>query len=106
MQLLANRTAVNSRHINVSKQIASTRQQIATQQNELQRFENLLKSNAANQKQIDDIVAQIAVLEKQLAAQTESLESGNKGISGESPVVFGAKTNESIFPKGGKGSAD
>jgi HlyD family secretion protein len=83
MQLLASSSAVESRQYNVSRQIASIQQQIATQKAERQRFENLVRSNAANQKQLDDINAQIAVLEKQLAAQTETLENSNRSISGE-----------------------
>lgn len=83
-QLLANMTAVESRHYNVARQIASIQQQIATQKIEQMRFENLVKSNAGNQKQLDDISAQIALLEKQLSAQTETLENNNRGISGES----------------------
>ena len=84
MQLLANMKAVDSRQYNVSKQIASIEQQIATQKTEQKRFENLVKSNAANQKQLDDIAAQIAVLEKQLIAQKETLENSNRSVSGES----------------------
>ena len=83
MQLLASSSAVENRRYNVSRQIASIQQQIATQKAERQRFENLVRSNAANQKQLDDINAQIAVLEKQLAAQTETLENSNRSISGE-----------------------
>ena len=84
MQLLANMTAVESRHYDVSRQIASIQQQIATQKTERTRYENLVRSNAANQKQLDDINAQIALLEKQLAAQTETLENNNRNVSGES----------------------
>lgn len=84
VQLLANMTAVESRHYNVSKQIASIKQQITTQKQEQIRYTNLIKSNAGNQKQLDDINAQIALLEKQLAAQTETLENNNKSITGES----------------------
>lgn len=83
VQLLANMKAVDSRHYTIAKQIASLQQQIATQRNELIRFENLLKSNAANQKQVDDIHSQIAVLEKQLTAQTETLENNNQSLSAE-----------------------
>lgn len=83
-QLLANMTAVESRHYDVARQIASIRQQIATQQMEQKRYENLVQSNAGNRKQLDDIVAQIALLEKQLAAQTETLENNNRSLSGES----------------------
>ncbi len=84
VQLLANIKAVESRHYNVSKQIASIQQQIATQKTEQKRYENLVKSNAANQKQLDDINAQITLLEKQLDAQTETLENSNRSVSGES----------------------
>ncbi len=84
VQLLANMKAVDSRHYNVSKQIASIQQQIATQKTEQKRYENLVKSNAANQKQLDDVNAQIILLEKQLAAQTETLENNNRSVSGES----------------------
>ena len=84
MQLLANMTAVESRHYDVSRQIASIQQQIVTQKTERTRYENLVRSNAANQKQLDDINAQIALLEKQLAAQTETLENNNRNVSGES----------------------
>lgn len=83
-QLLASMKAVESRHYNVSKQIASIQQQIATQKTEQKRYENLVKSNAANQKQLDDINAQILLLEKQLSAQTETLENSNRGVTGES----------------------
>jgi HlyD family secretion protein len=84
IQLLANMKSVESRHYDVSRQIASIRQQITTQKTEQKRYENLIKSNAANQKQLDDINAQIALLEKQLAAQMETLENSNRGVTGES----------------------
>ncbi|MDR2920840.1 MAG: HlyD family efflux transporter periplasmic adaptor subunit [Tannerella sp.] len=84
VQLLANMKAVDSRHYNVSKQIASIQQQIATQKTEQKRYENLVRSNAANQKQLDDVNAQITLLEKQLVAQTETLENNNRSVSGES----------------------
>ena len=84
LQLSANLKAIKSRHYNIPRQIASIEQQISTQKKEQKRYENLVKSNAANQKQLDDINAQIALLEKQLAAQKETLENGNEGIIGES----------------------
>lgn len=84
MQLLASNQAVRSKQTDVPRQIAGIQQQIVTQKKEQARFENLVKSNAANQKQLDDINAQILYLEKQLAAQTEILVNSNKGISDES----------------------
>ena len=86
-QLMASRTAVSSRSTSVPRQIASLKEQIATQKRELARFGNLVKLNAANQKQVDDIQSQLSVLEKQLAAQTELLVNNNQGISGESTAL-------------------
>ncbi|BEG98962.1 HlyD family secretion protein [Bacteroides sedimenti] len=87
LQLQASTSAVRSRRQDVSKQIAAIKQQIATQQREKERFENLVKNNAANQKQVDDINAQIAFLQKQLAAQTSTLENSNASVSGESSAL-------------------
>ena len=84
MQLLTNASAVKSGRVDIPRQIAAIKQQIATQKNEQKRFENLVKANAANQKQLDDINAQILVLERQLTAQTELLENSNKNISEQS----------------------
>lgn len=84
MQLLSSMKAVESRHYNVSRQIAAIEQQIATQQTERVRFENLVRTNAATQKQLDDINSSIAVLQKQLAAQKEQLENNNNSVAGES----------------------
>lgn len=84
MQLLTNTSAVKSGRVDIPRQIAAIKQQIATQKNEQKRFENLVKANAANQKQLDDINAQILVLEWQLTAQTELLENSNKNVSEQS----------------------
>lgn len=87
MQLFASNQAVKSKQTDVPRQIAAIQQQIATQKKEQVRFSNLVKSNAANQKQLDDINAQILYLEKQLAAQTEILVNSNRGISDESSSI-------------------
>jgi len=82
-QLLASMKAAGSRTYNVALQIASLKQQIAKQQTELERFQNLQKANAATQKQVDDIQSSIDVLQKQLAAQTETLQKGNSSLASE-----------------------
>ncbi len=84
MQLIASNSSVKSRRKDVSKEIAALQQQIATQEREKARYENLVRGNAANQKQVDDIESQIAVLRKQLAAQRENLENSNRSITEES----------------------
>ncbi|MDR3297601.1 MAG: HlyD family efflux transporter periplasmic adaptor subunit [Prevotellaceae bacterium] len=82
-QLLANIRALGSRTLNVAQQTAALQQQVATQRREQRRFENLVKQNAATQKQLDDVCAQLETLEKQLAAQTETLHNNNSSLAGE-----------------------
>ncbi|HOW30409.1 MAG TPA: HlyD family efflux transporter periplasmic adaptor subunit [Bacteroidales bacterium] len=86
-QLQANIRAVESRRPDITRQIAALQQQIVTATTEKHRIENLLKANAANQKQLDDINAQIAVLQKQLDAQRSTLEISTRGISEDGSVL-------------------
>ena len=83
-QLQSSGRAIESRRPNIQKQIATIEQQISTAKTERKRAENLIKANAGNQKTLDDINAQISVLEKQLDAQKTLLESTNQGITDES----------------------
>lgn len=87
MQLLGSLKAVDARRYNVERQVASLRQQITTTRTEQVRFENLVRDNAAAQKQLDDITAGLAVLERQLSAQTETLTSGNASLDGETQAM-------------------
>ncbi len=80
-QLLAGMNALKARRPEVSKQIAVLEQQIATAKTENKRIANLVKANAVNQKALDDVNAQIAVLEKQVLAQKSTLDISNRGIS-------------------------
>ena len=80
-QMQASMNALKARRPEVSKQIAALEQQISTAKSEKQRIENLVKANAANQKSLDDVNAQIAVLEKQLIALKSTLDNSNRSIS-------------------------
>lgn len=86
-QLLASAKAVVSRRPDVAKQIAAIKQQIATQQREKQRAENLIAARAGNQKQLDDINAQIDLLNKQLVAEESTLEKSVTGVNEESSAL-------------------
>jgi len=87
LQLLQSAKSVDSRQLNIAKQIAAIQEQIASQQREKERTERLIAANAANTKQLDDINTNIAILQRQLAAQQESLESNNRSISEQSSSV-------------------
>lgn len=86
-QLLATRLATDSKVLNENQQLATIRQQIAIQQRERKRFEELVKSDAATQKQLDDINYQIEVLERQLAATAEQIGSSNNSLSNQSAGI-------------------
>lgn len=73
MQLQAGLRSVDIRKPDIHKQIASLEQQIAVARSEQQRMENLVKAKAGNQKQVDDLVNNIKVLQKQLDAQHSTL---------------------------------
>ena len=72
-QLESTIKAVLSKQPDISTQLAALQQQIETAETEQKRIENLVKSNAATTKQLDDINAQLEVLQKQYNATKSSL---------------------------------
>lgn len=87
IQLEASRRAVGSGRLDISRQIAALESQIGKQRQELDRFMKLEKAGASNRKQVEDIQAQIETLERQLAAQKESLNSSNRNVSGQADAL-------------------
>lgn len=81
LQLEASMKSVESQRPDLTKQIAATKQQIATAQREKKRVENLLAAGAANQKQLDDWDAQVALFERQLVAQESSLRNSTNSLT-------------------------
>ncbi len=87
VQLEASRRAVGSGWLDISRQIAALESQIGKQRQELDRFTKLEKAGSSNRKQVEDIQAQIETLERQLAAQKESLNSSNRNVSGQADAL-------------------
>lgn len=87
LQLQASMKSVESQRPDFNKQIAATKQQIATAEREKRRVENLLKAGAANQKQLDDWDAQIALLQRQLTAQMSSLQNSTNSLTEQGSSV-------------------
>lgn len=83
-QLQAQISAVLSKRPNVSAQIASYQEQLRQAEREQQRITNLLKADAATQKQLDDANAQVSIIRKQIEAQESSLGITSRSISEES----------------------
>ncbi|MDR0749106.1 MAG: HlyD family efflux transporter periplasmic adaptor subunit [Tannerellaceae bacterium] len=84
-QLAAGLKAIDIRRPDIRRQIAVLEQQIAAARTEQLRMENLVKANAGNQKQADDIANSIRLLQKQADAQYSTLRktSGSAGAEAE-----------------------
>ena len=86
-QLSANKGATNSKQLDLEKQVASIRQQIANAQRERQRYTELVNDGAVPRKQLDDINYQIKVLEKQLSATQDQIRSNNASLQEQSQGI-------------------
>ena len=86
-QLVAQQLALLTSRPDVKKQVASLREQIVKQKNELRRVENMLSDGAATQKQKDDIEAQIKILENQLDATLSTLDKNTSTINNNSAAL-------------------
>jgi HlyD family secretion protein len=75
----------------VKKQVAVQQSQLAQQLRERTRTENLLKADAATQKQLDDINAQIDQLKKQIAVSEQQIALDKSNIATENRTVFSEK---------------
>lgn len=65
-QLVTQKDIIRAKNKNIYAQIEVVKEQKANAVRELDRFEKLLKDDAATQKQLDDISAQIKVFDKQM----------------------------------------
>ena len=87
VQLLQSKKQVGAKKQDVAMQLASLEEQLAYQQREKTRVENLIAAKAGNTKQLDDIIAQIAIIEKQIAAAKDNLLKNNQGVSDNAGFV-------------------
>jgi HlyD family secretion protein len=72
----------------VKKQLAVQESQLAQQQREKMRTENLLKADAATQKQLDDINSQIDQLQKQIAVSRQQIDLDNSNIATQNRSIY------------------
>jgi HlyD family secretion protein len=87
LQMGATRETYENQKPDIQKQIAATRQQLATAEREQRRAANLVKDGAANQKQFDDANSAVLVLKRQLEAQISSLSNSTKSLSSQSSAA-------------------
>ena len=82
-QLLAQIGATLSRKPNVTTQLAALQEQLKAARVEQKRIRNLVAGEAATAKQLDEVNAQVKVLESQVAAQRSSLSISTESITRE-----------------------
>jgi HlyD family secretion protein len=82
-QVGATKFVYQSQKPEVQKQIAATRQQLIKARQDVNRYSGLVKDGAANQKLLDDARSQLQVLERQLEAQTSSLNTSTKSLDAQ-----------------------
>lgn len=83
LQVESNILALESSRPDIGEQLAPLEEQLAKQQRERQRAENLMKADVTTEKQLDDITSAITVLEKQLDAQRSALGNSLKSIDAQ-----------------------
>lgn len=87
LQLERQVASARSSRPDVRKQAIALREQIAQQQTERRRVENLLKDGAATTKQLDDIDAQLKILQGQLDALLSTLHNNLASIDENSSAI-------------------
>lgn len=75
--------AINEKTLDAKAQLLVLQQQISNLDEEINRFQNLVKANAIPQKQLDDMRAQKLVLQKQLEATKTNVNTQNRAILSE-----------------------
>lgn len=75
--------AVVAKSPNATVQLAAIKEQMETAQREKKRVENLLKDDAATQKQLDDLNAQLLLLQRQYDAMQSNLSVTTRSIQSE-----------------------
>jgi HlyD family secretion protein len=87
LQLEASKIAVLSGRPDIHSQVEATEREITKWEREKKRVENLLAGDVATQKQLDDINAQLAILESKLNAQKSSLSTNVSSIDAQSETI-------------------
>lgn len=80
-QIEAQIQSILSSRPDIESQLSSLRSQITKQKSEKARIEKLIAKGAAPKKQLDDIEAQIEILQNQLDAQLSSLSKNSSAIA-------------------------
>jgi len=80
-QLETQMIALLAKKPNIPVQLSALQEQLKTAEFEQKRISNLVKSDAATTKQLDDVNAQIEIIKKQIDAQKSTLVISSEGIN-------------------------
>ncbi len=80
-QLQSQIQALLGKKPDIPAQLASLQEQLKATQREQKRISDLVKVDAATPKQLDDVNAQVSVLQKQITAQQSSLGISSSGLN-------------------------
>lgn len=87
LSLLQNVRGVRLSATDVETQTAALEQQLTKLRSERERTLRLVQANAANQKQLDDVDAQIAIVESQKRAAQSQIAKGNSQVGAQSSAL-------------------
>ena len=87
-EILASNEAISSRYVDIDLQLSALRERLSVLRSEYDRFSSLVSTGSVSKKQLDDMNSEINILETQIKAQENALESSNMTISGESKAGF------------------
>jgi HlyD family secretion protein len=82
-QLEAKIISLSNKTINIPSQINVLIERKSNLERELNRINNLYKEGAATQKQLDDITGELEVINSEIKANRERLETSNEGLLSE-----------------------
>lgn len=87
MGLLANTKGVKAQRPDMQKQTAAINDQLQKLHTERQRTQRLIQANAASTKQLEDIDAEIQILQSKLDALASTLAKSNEQITAQSTAL-------------------
>ena len=78
-ELVRKRSNTQTKWVDIDRQLASQYAQLNKLKSDRERYQALEAKDAATRKQVDDLVSQIAVTEREIAAQRQNYERNNAG---------------------------
>lgn len=87
LQLLQNQKAILSGRPDSRSQLETLQRELVNAENDRMRIENLVKGGVSSQKQLDDAVSRVAVLQSRIDALSKSLSTATATINEQSGTV-------------------